>query len=99
MAPEEQLPQRLCKRGHRRETLQSGHFPSLQLFAEEEISPRVFGQPVWGHIAISTLVYSLGPRWNLEHAGLVPKLLVGLQLVLTNLPGWLSFPVVQQTSM
>lgn len=29
MAPEEQLPQRLCKWGHRRETLQD-HFLSLQ---------------------------------------------------------------------
>lgn len=44
MAPEEQLPQQLCKQGYRRETLQSGHFLSLQLFAEEEISPRGF---VW----------------------------------------------------
>lgn len=81
------------------ETLQSGHFPSLQLFAEEEINPRGFGQPVWGHTAISTLVYSLGPHWGLEHAGLVPKLQVDLQLALTNVPGWLSFPTVQQMSM
>lgn len=44
MAPEEQLPLKLSKWGHRRETLQSGHFLSLQLFAEEEISPRGF---VW----------------------------------------------------
>lgn len=43
MAPE-QLPLKLGKWGHRRETLQSGYFLSLQLFAEEEISLRGF---VW----------------------------------------------------
>lgn len=44
MAPEEQLPKKLYKWGYRRETLQSGHFLSLQVFAEEEIRPRGF---VW----------------------------------------------------
>ena len=36
---------------------------------------------MWGHIAIGTLVYSLGLSC------LVPKFLVGLKLALTNVPG------------
>lgn len=64
--------------GYRRETPQSGHFLSLQLFAEEEISP---GGVLW------SACVSLGLVWNFESARLVPKLLMGLQLALTSVPG------------
>jgi hypothetical protein len=84
MAPEEQLPLKLCKWGHRRETLQSGHFLSLQLFAEEEISPRGF---VWSAFVRSHSLTVWALVGALEHACLVPKLLMCLQLALTKVPG------------
>lgn len=99
LAPEEQLPQRLCKWGQRREALQSGHFLSPKLSAEEEISPRGLGQPVWGHIAISTLVYSPGPSWDLEHACLVPKLSGGSAAGTDQCACWPRFPILRLVAL
>lgn len=89
MAPPEQLPLKLSKWGQRRETLQSGHFLSLQLSAEEEISPRGF---VWSACVRSHSLTVWALVGTLEYACLAPKLLMGLQLALTSVPHLLSHP-------
>lgn len=68
----EQLPLTLGRWGHRRETLlQSGHFLSLQLFAEEEISPRGF---VWSACVRSHSLTVWALVGTLEYTCLAPKL-------------------------